>query len=252
MAFGDRPLIRGANGPDVVELQLRLAGFRGTLWDGDYGPGTELQVRTFQRDVMGQSSPSGAVDATTFEALFKFATDHPLDFNAIRCPCGQCQGFGQARFKNEFTPGNPSVEAFHRYEYPGVHKAILHTLRAATFYLTRAQYPKLTVASGYRCWICNEQKGRSSTNHMGKALDFDFPLAAGEDKRDDANRCDKARGLLVELGGFQTGWGANDRKAFEPSNIAPTWIHMDVRCYQKQFLDDKFFVTSNEQLDARV
>jgi hypothetical protein len=87
---------------------------------------------------------------------------------------------------------------------------------------------------------------------MGKALDIDFPLAPGEDKRDDQLRCDRARGLLVELANFQVGWGANDRKALEPSDIAPTWIHMDVRCFQPKYLEDKYFVASNEQLDARV
>ncbi|HLF09822.1 MAG TPA: peptidoglycan-binding protein, partial [Gammaproteobacteria bacterium] len=78
MAFGDQRLERGVTGPDVVELQLRLAGFRGSVWDGEYGPGTELQVRSFQRDVMGQADASGAVDDRTFEALFQFESNHPI------------------------------------------------------------------------------------------------------------------------------------------------------------------------------
>jgi len=41
-------LQKGQLGDDVVELQLRLAGFRGTLLDGDFGPGTELQAKVFQ------------------------------------------------------------------------------------------------------------------------------------------------------------------------------------------------------------
>ena len=48
MAWGD-PLKRGDKGADVVELQMRLAGFRGTVPDSDYGPGTELQVVTLDR-----------------------------------------------------------------------------------------------------------------------------------------------------------------------------------------------------------
>ncbi len=55
-------LRRGDQGPAVVDLQLRLAAFRGTLWDGDFGPGTELQVVSFQRDFMGLTSPSGKAD----------------------------------------------------------------------------------------------------------------------------------------------------------------------------------------------
>jgi len=41
MECGERELKRGSKGPDVAELQLRLAGFRGTVPDGDFGPGTE-------------------------------------------------------------------------------------------------------------------------------------------------------------------------------------------------------------------
>src|SRR5690606_7826420 len=72
MAFGDVLLSRGDEGSDVEELQLRLAGFRGTVWDGIFGPGTELQVQCFQRDVMELAAPSGAVDDATFYALFRF------------------------------------------------------------------------------------------------------------------------------------------------------------------------------------
>ena len=241
MAFGDQRLERGVTGPDVIELQLRLAGFRGSLWDGEYGPGTELQVRSFQRDVMGQADASGAVDDRTFEALFQFESNHPIQVQLLRCPCGRCPGFGQGRFKNEYSSA-ARTEANHRYEYPGMHKAVLHSYRAASFYLTRAGFPAPTINSGYRCWIQNEEKQRTSTNHMGKAIDLDFPMAPGEDKRDDANRCDRGRGLLVELASFQVGWSASNRKALEPADIAPTWIHMDVRNYEPRYLEESYFV----------
>lgn len=243
MAFGDVPLARNSKGADVVELQLRLAGFRGTVWDGDYGPGTELQVQCFQRDAMGRAQPSGSVDDATFAALLEFERAHPIPTESLRCPCGKCGGFGQARFKNEYSNGIRH-EAHHRYEYPGMHRAILHSYRAAAFYLGRAGFPAPVVNSGYRCWINNEEKGRSSTNHMGKAIDLDFPEQPGEDKRDDANRCDRGRGVLVEISSFQIGWTANNRKALEPADIAPTWIHMDVRNYEPKYLVDEYFVTA--------
>lgn len=241
MAFGDSPLKRGDKGSGVIELQLRLAGFRGTLWDGDFGPGTELQVVCFQRDYMQQSRPSGKADAATFDALFEVESDYPLPVELVRCPCGRCGGFGQGRFKGQYAAG-AKIEQNYRYEYPGIHKAILHSFRGAAFYLERAGFPRPTINSGYRCSVNNEQKGRTSTNHMGKALDVDFPLAAGEDKRDDANRCDKGRGILVELANFQIGWTAGNRKALEPASIAPTWIHMDVRNYARRYLQNRFFV----------
>lgn len=243
-------LARGARGAAVEDLQLQLAGFRGTLWDGEFGPGTELQVVTFQRDVMGMPSPSGVVDAETRAALRRFAVAHPIDFARLRCPCGTCGGFGQDRFAGEYQPGMPATEAYHRREYPGIHRAILHALRAATFYAARAGHGLPLLTSGYRCWVHNQTKGRTSTNHMGKALDCDLPLLAGEDKRDDQRRCDAVRGLLVEVGNFQIGWDAANRKSLEPSHIAPTWVHMDVRSYDGRYLADRFYVRSAEELDT--
>ncbi len=106
--------------------------------------------------------------------------------------------------------------------------------------------------SSYRCWIDNDAHERTSTNHMGKAIDADFALGPGETKLEDRDRCDSARGMLVEKAHFQVGWGATNRKALEPSNIAPTWVHMDVRCYEPKYLAKRFFVSDAESLDAEL
>ncbi len=87
---------------------------------------------------------------------------------------------------------------------------------------------------------------------MGKALDCDLPRKKGDDKRDDCNRCDALRGFLVEKCNFQIGWEARNKKSLEPSNIAPSWIHMDVRCYGKKYLADKYFVRSARELNSKV
>lgn len=241
MAFGKVELKRGDKGAGVVELQLRLAGFRGTLWDGIFGPGTELQVVSFQRDYMERKRPSGRADKRTLGALLDFEEQFPVAVDQVRCPCGQCEGFGSKRFKGEFSAA-ARIERNYKYEYPGMHKAILHSYRGASFFLQRAGFPAPVITSGYRCWFNNEQKGRTSTNHMGKAIDIDFPLGANQDKRDDMIRCDEGRGTLVELSTFQIGWTAGNRKSLEPSAIAPTWIHMDVRSYSRKYLQDRFFV----------
>jgi len=228
----------------VVELQIQLAGFRGTVWDGIFGPGTELQVISFQREYMELEVPSGIIDADTVQAFERFAEEFPVDFEKIKCPCGQCGGFGQSRFKGEYKEAKNGIEAYHKYEYPGVHRAILQAFRAAQFYATKNGFDLPYPSSGYRCWIYNEMKGRTSSNHMGKALDIDFPDKEGEDKRDDANRCDKFRGLLVEKSNFQIGWSANNKKALESSIDAQTWVHMDVRCFESKYLDNNFFITA--------
>jgi len=251
MLFGSQILCKGETGPTVAELQLRLAGFRGTCWDGVYGPGTELQVITFQRDYMKMDNPSGIVAEDTFEALDRFAQEFVIDFSALACPECQCQGFGKNRFHHQYIRGKPRTEQYHKCEYPGVHKAILHTYRAAQFYAKQKGLSLPFISSGYRCWIYNDKKQRSTTNHLGKALDIDFPSKAGEDKRDDCRRCDSFRGILVEKCNFQLGWGANNVKSLEPANIAPSWIHLDVRCYTPNYLADKYFVKTAAQLDSK-
>lgn len=241
MKLGDRALSKGMAGLDVVELQLRLAGFRGTIWDGAFGPGTELQVNTFQKDFM-QIKPTGIVDPNTITALEKFTKDFPINMDKLKCTCGQCRGFGNSKYKDKIELG---------YEYPGIHKAIIHAYRALWFYGRKAGFGEAIITCGYRCWINNSKNNRTSTNHMGKAIDCDFPLKRGEEKRDDLNRCNSARGLLVEKSNFQIGWLASNVKSLEPSDIAPTWIHMDVRqMAHANYLKDKYFVKSSKDLDS--
>lgn len=248
MAYGDRILSLGTQGDDVEELQLRLAGFRGTLLDGDFGPGTALQVTKFQHDYMRLASPTGTVDGATFRAIDAFADQFPIDFKALRCPCGQCSGFGQGRFKGKYL-GNGKSEAFHLYEYPGIHRMLLWAVRAALFYMPQHRF---TFSSGYRCGVDNQQHRRNTTNHCGKAVDLDAKLLLGEGKREDMLKCHDIRGQLVELSNAQIGWGASNRKSLEPDEIAPTWVHYDVRSYESKYLDDRFFCKTLVDLDLRL
>lgn len=250
MIFDSENLSRGSKGVAVEELQIRLAGFRGTSWDGDFGPGTELQVITFQKEVMKAENPDGLVGPKVFAALENFAKEFPVDFKPLKCPCGECEGFGKGQFKDQYREGKPEIEAYHLFEYPGIHKAILQSYRAAQYYAKDPDFGPPFLTSGYRCHVNNKNKGGKSTNDMGKALDCDFTLKEGDDKRDDANRCDKFRGLLVEKSNFQIGWNGGNKKSLEPSNIAPTWVHMDVRSFSKKFLQEKYFVTTEQELDS--
>ena len=234
----------------MEELQIRLAGFRGTVWDGDFGPGTELQVTTFQKEYMKMADPTGVVDQDVFAALEKFSAEFPIDFNELKCPCKECEGFGKGQLKDRYRENKGEIEGFHLYEYPGIHKAILQSYRAAQFYAKDPEFGPPFLSSGYRCHANNILKGRTSTNHMGKALDCDFHLKEGEKKRDDGIRCDKFRGRLVEKSNFQIGWHGRNKKSLEPSHIAPTWIHMDVRSFSKKYLQEKYFVTTEQELDS--
>ena len=238
------PLARGDQGPHVVELQMRLAGFRGTLPDGNYGPGTELQVQAFQRLVMQMLQPHGQADIATMAAIAEFGDQHPLDFARLRCPCGQCGGFGRNRFAGLYHNG-AKLEMYNRYEYPGVHRMLLWTVRAAEFYALPMGW-KLRINSGYRCSIDSANHNRTSTNHQGKAIDLNVFGTDGTDRA----RCDTLRHTLEEMANFQNGWNIANRKSYEPNVIAPTWVHIDVRCYASIYLHDRYFVMSGEALDA--
>jgi hypothetical protein len=245
--YGDRIIKKDHKGKDVVELQLRLSGFRGTVPDGDFGPGTELQVVSFQRDYMNLNAPTGVADMATMDAINDFAAKYPIDFDKLRCPCGECEGFGQGKFKGKYRTGKAKIEAYYRYEYPGMHRMLLWAVRALFFYNSNHGF---IITSGYRCSVNNKIKNRSSTNHHGKAIDIDVPLKPGEDKRDDMNRSNDIRGRLVELSNAQIGWHGKNRKSLEPENIAPTWIHYDVRSYERKYLSADFFCTDLETLDS--
>jgi hypothetical protein len=239
MRLGDRLLSKGMIGEDVAELQMRLAGFSGTIWSGNYGPNTESQVVVFQKDYM-KISPNGIVDASTMNALVKFTQDFPIDFNRLKCDCGTCTGFGHGQFKGYYENGKPQIEAYNKYEYPGIHKAILNAFRAAWFYSRNAGLGEATTTCGYRCSIDNAQHSRTSTNHMGKAIDW-VPSS---------NRPNDVRVLMVQKCNFQIGWSISNIKALEPANIAPTWVHMDVR--EMTPLNDLHFVKNTEDLDSLV
>ncbi|MEL6926472.1 MAG: peptidoglycan-binding protein, partial [Bacteroidota bacterium] len=274
MTFGERPLKRRSKGRDVEELQLRLAGFKGTVWDGDFGPKTKLQVTTFQKDFMKMERPNGVVDAATFKALDDFAKQFPIDFADLHCPqrggdhravCN-CDGFGQNRFRKiYYKAGTRSItwsrsgkeemqERRHQFEYPGIHKAVLHTYRAFLFYAPVDKYINPRITSGYRCHINNVTRGRGSTNHMGKALDFTFDVQDNVRKRD---VCNEARTLLKNKSNCQVRWEQDNQKALEPGFprrgnefIATTWVHLDVRNYNPDtYLQDRFFVRTAAELD---
>lgn len=195
------------------------------------------------------SPATGVVDQKTMAAIDEFAEKYPIDFNALRCRCGVCSGFGQGRFKGEYLSDKFKTERYYRYEYPGMHRMLLWAVRAIFFYNPEFEF---FMTSGYRCGVRNQQTGRESTNHYGKAIDLDILRKPDEDKREDMLRCEKVRGVIVAKSTAQVGWEAANRKAFEPPDIAPTWIHYDVRSYAPEYLQDQFFCKTLEELNNKL
>jgi len=178
-----------------------------------------------------------------------------------------CSGFGKRQFKGEYSPKYKKSrdEAGHKYEYPGIHRSLLWAARALMFYAMvdhKDEIRFLKFSSGYRCHKDNEVHHRTSTNHMGKAVDMQFSHWDGRKwsvagKAQTMKDSDAMRKVAeIRLGG-QVEWFKPDVFSLEPGGApdkkhprAPTWVHMDVRAWSASFRDDSFFVRSVKALDG--
>ena len=158
--FGSRLLSVGMTGTDVRELQIRLAGFRNaTVPDGTFSDRTKSCVMSFQKDYM-RITPSGIVDRQTFDSTETFATAYPI-FSVygsdLKCPCSdtRCQspppigtnGYGHSNSDAGDTGSDEYrfdkyYEAYHKKEYPGIHRMVLWTARSVFFYNQQYNFSK--------------------------------------------------------------------------------------------------------------
>ncbi len=277
-----RSIAKGASGHVVEELRIRLAGFGGVLPGALFDDSLEKAVQQFEQDVM-KRDPTGIVDKTFAERLDQFAKDWPIHFEKqLKCGCGKCKGFGEGRFKGEYSRKNSKLEMYHKYEYPGIHRSLLWACRAIMHYCAEKYKEEIrfsVFSSGYRCHTDNGKHmsknkagvkvPRTTTNHMGKAVDLAFETCVGSvwkgNGLDSVTRyksCNKVRDLAVEKMKASISWATAGEFGLEPGGptpspkskpsgcVAPTWVHMDVREWQAKHLDDKFFVQSQASLDG--
>lgn len=241
MKLGTRNLRRGDKGTDVEDLQIALAGFAGTVWDGDFGPATENQVKKFQKDYMKlpPADQTGIMDDKTFEMILDFNLRFKIDFNKLKCQCGKCDGFGKGRFFGQYR-NNIKENKFYLYERPGIHRVVISMIRYAMFINPKP----VIITCGYRCEDDNIRAGRTSINHRGYAVDLDI-VEKINDRKIDIQNNDILKGLLESNSNCQIGWGFKNKKALEPNSLANTWTHIDCREYSSKYLEDRFFVKSN-------
>lgn len=272
----DRIIAKGCEGEAVQELRIRLAGFGGLLPGESFDDDTEDSVKQFEKDVMHRV-PTGKVDPAFAAALDMFASDWPIDVEKqLACPCVTarrrlqgCSGFGKGQFRGEYSPGHEKDrnEAYHKYEYPGIHRSLLWAARALMFYATvdhKNEIRFLKFSSGYRCHKDNEANHRTSTNHMGKAMDMQFSHWDGRkwivpDEAQTMKDANAMREVAKARMDAQSEWGESDRFALELGGKlgndkkhahAPTWVHMDVRTWSARFREDSYFVRTASALDG--
>ncbi|WP_152365995.1 M15 family metallopeptidase [Microlunatus speluncae] len=158
----ERTLQQGANGADVTQLQIRVAGWvssgENLALDGDFGPATAAAVKRFQA---GYGLPqTGVADSATYTKIYELQDNDctPIHFaySEFDNNCGA----------NNYLGGKVS-EATAKENI----KRIMWQLEAMRRKLgDRA----LNVTSGFRSVSCNNASGGSSTSlHMyGQAADL--------------------------------------------------------------------------------
>jgi len=244
---------KGEKSEIIREINIRLNGFGGNVPTDEFTDQTEKMVKKFQKDYM-KIPETGKICGNTLKAIDDFGLKFPVNFEKMQCPCGVCSGFGQGKFSEEYNDAEIR-ELRRKYEYPGIHRSLVWALKATMFYLSDTKKDlglKVgPISSGYRCHENNKQKGRTSTNHMGKALDIH--IYKTDDTLSSETNCDNVRDLMVSEMNAQNRWASSDRIALEPSTririgtefIATTWVHYDVREFSLAYKEDKYFVKSN-------
>jgi peptidoglycan hydrolase-like protein with peptidoglycan-binding domain len=176
-----RTLNQGATGADVVELQIRIAGYAAdspsqtrVAIDGDFGPGTAAAVRRFQRAY--QLDPDGSVGPLTQGKL-----------NALESADGSTAHFNWSEFTDRvsgsFAGGKADAGTARENARRCMYK--LEALR-----LKLGNTP-ITVTSGFRSIVHNRDVGGASDSmHLyGHAADLVVPGVANRTIYQKAETC---------------------------------------------------------------
>ena len=168
-----------------------------------------------------------------------------------------CDSFGDK------TGANTTPEKSNRYEYPGIHRSLLFGLKTIFFYLSKQKtYSFGLISSGYRCRF----KNYVTTNHQGKAIDIQFNkgqwLIRGKLYKNIAELEKIRADIFYKYLNAKTSWTDVNHYSLEPiglnsdntiidGNHTYSWIHMDVRAFEKEYLDDKYFCKTSNALNGK-
>ncbi len=245
-------LKRGDKNELIREVNIRLAGFGGNVPTDEFTDRTEKMIRQFQKDYM-KVPETGKICGNVLRAIDDFGTRYNFNFPDVLCRCGECNGFGNNKFAEQKQDAG-IAESGRKYEYPGVHRSLLWALRAVVFYTSVVEkdlnYTVRSISSGYRCHNDNRQHHRSSTNHMGKALDIHFNKSGSRTQV--VADIEEIR-LKIYNKYLGAKWDWKNRNIFNLESTAvgaTTWVHYDVREFDLEYLEDKFFVKTLAAADG--
>ncbi|QYS89555.1 peptidoglycan-binding domain-containing protein [Flavobacterium davisii] len=249
---GERYCLKKGDKSELIrEINIRLAGFGGNVPTDEFTDRTEKMIKQFQRDYM-KVPETGKVCGNVLLAIDQFQVKYNFDFSSLKCKCGKCSGFGDNSNKEKYLKGN--LEAHHRYEYPGIHRSLLWSLRSVLFYLEKeGKYTFDKISSGYRCRNHEEYLKKPTTNHMGKALDLHFNKNGARTRI--VSDIEKIRSdIFNKYLGAKWDW-KNEKDIFylESTSVgATTWIHYDVREFTPtKYLLDKYFAKTLNDFNGK-
>lgn len=260
----------GDKGPLIEELNIRLMGFGNTISAptplNEFTAKTERAVKQFQRDYMGVAE-TGKVCGPFLAALDDFLAKYPVSLGSMKCRCGKCEGFGNGQLNSKkagvFTD-TKQISPRPGVEYPGMHRALLWGFRAALYY-AHVKDKALTfkfqhVSSGYRCWfdnagylggVANNKTKRNSTNHMGNALDLQWTKGKSTTRCAGADVDEIRTEIFVKRLGAQMRWPGKNKLSLEAaSDGATSWVHVDVREFESQYKDTRFYAVTQAGVDG--
>ena len=225
----------------IQEINIRLAGFGGNVPTEEFTQRTKNSIMQFQRDYMGVS-PTGKICGSLLKAIDRFAAEYIFNFEETKCKCNICSGYGDGKNKGFYL--REKTEAYHRYEYPGIHRSLLWALKTVLFYLKKdGRFTLNKINSGYRCRHHPEYLKKPTTNHMGKALDLHFNKN-GQRTRNIKDMETIRQCIFNKYLGAKWDWKLGQINIFnlESTKIgAKTWVHYDVREFETKYLADEFF-----------
>ncbi|MFJ6635700.1 D-Ala-D-Ala carboxypeptidase family metallohydrolase [Streptomyces sp. NPDC091376] len=155
-----RTLSQGANGADVTQLQIRVAGYPGSgavlAIDGDYGPATTAAVKRFQ-SAYGLAA-DGVAGPGTFTKLYALQDDDCTPIHFSYAELNDCNSTWAGGAVSAATAKSNALRTMWKLE------AMRHAL---------GDQP-ITVTSGFRSHACNDAVGgASSSRHLyGDAADL--------------------------------------------------------------------------------
>lgn len=244
---------KGEKSELIREINIRLAGFGGNVPTDEFTDRTEKMIKQFQKDYM-KITPTGRICGNLLKAIDQFQASISVNFNEIKCKCGGCNGYGSEKYAAQYQDTS-IAESGRAYEYPGVHRSLLHGYRASIFYLEKDKslgYQNKLIFSGYRCWINNDQHGRKSTNHMGKAIDIHYQYRDGQEASSDADVSAIRLNIFNKYLGAEWDWTNKNIFNLESSAVGATsWIHVDVREFSQQYLKKQYYVKDLAALNGK-